>query len=92
VNDRTLREKLYRRLVRQQQVEMLIARALTKRRRNWLDKLLVAFAMRMVPQAREDFMRDPLTDNAPEFDAAALRRQRGSGGRETGAPGSGAGA
>jgi hypothetical protein len=82
VNDRTLREKLYRRLVRQQQVEMLIARALTKRKRNWLDKLLVAFAIRMVPQAREDFMRDPLTDNAPEFDAAALRRQRGSGTRD----------
>jgi hypothetical protein len=36
----------------------------------------------MVPQAREDFMRDPLTDNAPEFDAAALRRQRGSGTRD----------
>lgn len=91
MNDRTLREKLYRRLVRQQQVEMLIARALTKRQRNWLDKLLVAFAMRMVPQSREDFMRDPLTDNAPEFDAAALRQQRGSGGREKAEPRSEAG-
>ena len=84
MNDRTLREKLYRRLVRQQQVEMLIARALTKRQRTWLDRMLVAFAMRMAPQADETFMRDPLTDDAPEFDAATLRQQRGSGGRETG--------
>jgi hypothetical protein len=88
MKDRTAREKLYRRLVRQQQVEMLIARALTKRKRNWFDRLLVAFAMRMAPKQDEAFMRDPLTDDAPEFDPEALRRQRGSGGRETGNPGS----
>jgi menaquinone-dependent protoporphyrinogen IX oxidase len=51
----------------------IIGRALAKRKRNWFDRLLVALVMRMAPKG-DDFMRDPLTDDAPEFTVEELRR------------------
>jgi len=82
MRDPKARERLYRRLLRQQKIEALIARSLTKRKRNWLDRIVVTLVTRMAPQGDEAFMRDPLTDDAPEFDPKALQRLRGSGGRE----------
>jgi hypothetical protein len=82
MRDPKARERLYRRLLRQQKIEALIARSLTRRKRTWLDRLVVALVTRIAPQGDEAFMRDPLTDDTPEFDPKALQRLRGSGGRE----------
>lgn len=82
MRDPKAREKLYRRLLRQQKIEAVIARSLTKRKRSWFDRLVVAFVTRLAPRDDEAFMRDPLTDDAPEFDPRELQRLRGSGGRD----------
>jgi menaquinone-dependent protoporphyrinogen IX oxidase len=75
MTDRTAREKLYRSLVRKDRIGLIIGRALAKRKRNWFDRLLVALVMRMAPKG-DDFMRDPLTDDAPEFTVEELRRSQ----------------
>ena len=87
MRDHKARERLYRRLLRQQRIEALVARSLTKRRRNWLDRLVVTIVTRLAPHDDEAFMRDPLTDDAPEFDPRELQRLRGSGGRHGLPPG-----
>lgn len=81
MRDHKARERLYRRLLRQQRIEVLLARSLTKRRRNWFDRLVVSLVTRLAPRDNEGFMRDPLTDDPPEFDPGELQRLRGSGGR-----------
>lgn len=78
MRDKAAREKLFRKLVRQQQIGMRFARALAKRRRGFVDRLLVALAARMAPQPSpaNDFMRDPLIDGAPEYSIEELKRFR----------------
>lgn len=75
--DKAAREKLFKKLVRKQQIGMVFARALAKRRRGFVDRLLVALAARMAKKKPgEDFMRDPLIDAEPEYSVEELKRFR----------------
>ena len=76
--DREEREKHIKKLVRQERLGAIFARAIVKRQRNWIDRLLLRVAMRIAPPKTQpdDFMRDPLIESAPGFTVEELRRFR----------------
>lgn len=66
-------------LVKQQKIGMMFGRAIGKRRKNLIDRLLVIVASRLSPQGdpAKSFMRDDLCDAEPEFSLEELESYRG---------------
>jgi hypothetical protein len=83
----SLRGTALERFTRKAALQMAIARRVSRKRKNPLDRLLTLLIDRLTrPAPADDFMRDDVVDAAIAFDADDLRRYRAGADRGSGPP------
>jgi hypothetical protein len=73
------KQEKVKKLAKQQKIGMMFGCTIGKRRKNLVDRLLVAIAARLSPPGdpAKSFMRDEICDAEPEFSLAELQSFRG---------------